>query len=51
MGGGRRTRKRQVDDGPLLYQFKVRSPVLTEEEKLMGDNEGIHWSSLNKILR
>jgi hypothetical protein len=38
-GGERRMRERQVDDGPLLYQFKVRSPASTEEEKLMGDEE------------
>jgi hypothetical protein len=40
-GSGRRTRKRQVDDGPLLYQFKARSPVSTEEEKLTGDDEEV----------
>jgi hypothetical protein len=41
MGSGRRMRKRQVDNGPLLYKFKVRSPVLTEEKKLTGDDEEV----------
>jgi hypothetical protein len=39
MGSERRTRERQVDDGPLLYQFKARGPVSTEEEQLTGDDE------------
>jgi hypothetical protein len=41
MGNRRRTRERQVDNGPLLYQFKARSPVSTEEEKLTGDDEEV----------